>query len=129
MCFYLVFGMCIKFCTFWKIMSLAALVFSIFFRCDRRVYLNALKGPTSHLQKSPFILLCRHSDLSWVGKSHFYCHMRPKEISLTRWLGISKVCQSSFGIKQIIYRYQFKCCYLKNKKLFAVFLSNFWNVH
>ena len=45
--------------------------------------------------------------------------------SLKRWLPTTSI----LVVIGIIYRYQFKSNYLKNRKFFAAFFLHFWNLH
>ena len=88
---------------------------------------NVLTSPKNcwNLQKSTFNLLSHHFEPAWVRKSHFQWDPGFQHCFLTRWLPTNSI----LVIIRRIYRYQFKCNYLKNKKHFLNFLLHFCNLH
>ena len=78
-----------------------------------------------HLQKSTFILLFHYFEATWVRKCHFLSDLGFEDCFLLRWLPTTSILVGTGGI----YRYQFKCNYLKNQKHFLNFLFHFWSRH
>ena len=77
-----------------------------------------------NLHHSTFIIFIDHCQGNWVGKSLSYWHAKSWDCLLTHWLPMKSIL---FFIGTI-QRYQLRCNYLRNKKLFLSLLLPFWNV-
>ena len=88
---------------------------------------NVLTGPknSKNVEKSSFILIFLHSGTNWVRKSYFQSGLGFWNCLVTRWLPTASI----LAVIERIYRYHFKLNYLKNHRLFAAFLLNFWNLY
>ena len=71
-----------------------------------------------------FIIFIGHWRGNWVGKSLSYWHVKSWECLLTYWLPM----ESILFIIETFEQYQFRCNYLRNKKLLLNFLLHFWNL-
>ena len=78
-----------------------------------------------NLHHRPFIIFINHCQVNWVGKSLSYWHAKSWYCLLTHWLPMESVL---FFIEKI-WRYQFRCNYLRNKIHFLIFLLDFWNLY
>ena len=77
-----------------------------------------------NLHDSTFIIFIDHCQGSWVGKNLSYWHAKSWDCLLTHWLQM----ESILFFRGTIERYQFRCNYLRNKKLFLNFLLHFLNL-
>ena len=77
-----------------------------------------------NLHESPFIVFFHHSERSWFGKCLHLFYLKSYGCLLTHWLPMASIL---FKIVRIC-NSQFKCNYLKNEKLFQIFLFHFWNI-
>ena len=85
---------------------------------------NMLKGPKHcwNLHSTTFIMFSQHDeDGKRVGKCFCYWNLKSWHCLLTYWLRITSI---NFVIGRI-YRNQFKCSYLRNKKIFSEFFALF----
>ena len=104
-----------------------------FFKCIRELLSEkpfAMKVLTSrknswNLQKSTFTLPFLHYEPNLVRKSRFQSDLRVKDSLLTRWL----LSRSILAVIDRINRYQFKSNYLKNHRVFAIFVLHFLYLH
>ena len=88
---------------------------------------NMLMG-AKHLwnpHDSNFIIFFHHSEVKWFAKYLPYWNLKSYGCLLTHWMLMTRIM---FKIVRICSSL-FKCNYLKNKKLFVNFLSDFWNHH
>ena len=72
----------------------------------------------------PFIIFINHCQGNWFGKSLSYWHAKSWDCLLTHWLPMKSIL---FFIGTI-YWYQFRCKYLRNKKVLLNFVFLFWNL-
>ena len=77
------------------------------------------------LHHRPFIIFTDHCQVNWVGKSLSYWHPKSWACLLTHWLPMKSI----FFFIGTILRYRFRCKYLRNKKLFLIFLLQFWKLY
>ena len=88
---------------------------------------NVLTSPKNSwdLRESTFVLSLIHSMLNWVRNSYFQADLRFLDCLITRWLETTSI----LVIMGRIYRYQFKSNYLKNRRVFAIFVLHVWYLH
>ena len=77
-----------------------------------------------YLYDSIFIILIDYFQVNLVGKSLSYWQAKSWYILLTHWLRMKSI----LFLIQTIQRYQFRCSYLRNKKLFLNCWRHFWNL-
>ena len=77
-----------------------------------------------YLHHITFFIFIDPSQVNWVGKGPSYWHEKSWVSILTHWLPMKSI----LFLIETIQRYQFKCNYLRNKKLFLNFLLHFWNL-
>ena len=88
---------------------------------------NMWKGPKhlwNHHERS-FIIHFGNYEGKWLMKYLSYGNLKSQRCLLTHWLPMRTI---SLGIQRICSS-QFKCSYLKNKKLFLNIFFDFWNLH
>ena len=78
----------------------------------------------SNLHHSTLIIFIGHCQGNWVGKILSYWHAKSWDCSLTHWLPMKSIL---FFIGTI-QGYEFRWNFLKNKKVFLIFLVPFWNL-
>ena len=74
-----------------------------------------------NLHRSTFIIFIDHWQSSWVGKSLSSWHAKSSHCFLTYWLSMGSIV----SLRGLIWRYQFRCNYRRNKKLFLKFFLYF----
>ena len=78
----------------------------------------------SNLHQGTFTIFIDHCQGNWVGKILSYWHAKSWDCSLTHWLPMKSIL---FFIGTI-QGYEFRWNFLKNKKVFLIFLVPFWNL-
>ena len=78
----------------------------------------------SNLNTITLFIFFDHCQVNGVGKSLCYWHVISWDCLLTHWLPIKSI----LFLIETIYRYQFTCNYLKNKKNFLDLLLLFWSL-
>ena len=77
-----------------------------------------------NLHQSAFIIFIDYCHGNWVGKSLFYWHDKSWECLLAHWMPMTSI----LFLIGTIWRYQLRCNYLRNKKLFLKFFVLFWTL-
>ena len=77
-----------------------------------------------NLLRSTLIIFIDHQQGNWIRKNLSYWHAKSWDWILTHWLPMESIL---FFILTIS-RYQFRCNYVRNKKLFLQFLLHFQNL-
>ena len=77
-----------------------------------------------NMRQSTVIIFIDHFQVNWVGKSLSYWHEISKDCLLTHWLWMKTI----LFLIETTWRYQFRCNYLRDKKLFPNFFLRFWNL-
>ena len=77
-----------------------------------------------NLRQSTFMIFIDHCQVNWVGKPHSYWHAKSWDCLLTYCLPMKII----LFLKDTNKRYEFRCSYLRNEKLFLKFLLDFWNL-
>ena len=74
--------------------------------------------------QSTFIIFLNHCRGNWVGKSLSYWYAKSWDCLLTHWLPMKSI----LFLIETIYRYQFRCNYLRKNQRFLNFRLHFWNL-
>ena len=77
-----------------------------------------------NMHHSTLIKLIDHCYVNSVGKRLSYWHLKSWDCSLTHWLPMKCI----LFLIETIQRYQFRCNYLKKKKVFLESVLYFWNL-
>ena len=72
-----------------------------------------------------FIIFIEYWEVNWIGKTLSYWHEESWDWLLTQWLPMKSIV----FLIETISRYEFRCNYLRNKKLFINFWLHFWNLY
>ena len=78
----------------------------------------------SNLHHSIFIIFIDYCEVNWVGKRLSYWHAKSWDCLLTHWLPMKSI----LFLIETIYRYQFRCNYLRKNQRFLNFRLHFWNL-
>ena len=84
---------------------------------------NVLKHCWNQLQ-SIFIIFIDYWQVNSVKKGLCFWHAKSWDSFLTHWLETKSILL----LIETILRYQFRCNYLRNKKIFLSFLLHLWNL-